>query len=162
YNLAKFSVIGSVSFDHVDPSVFTVLTCKSAHPGTAVADFVIFPPRFEVQMHTFRPPYFHRNCMSEFMGLIRGEYEAKKGGFLPGGASLHSMMTPHGPDASTVANATTRELLPGRVADGTQAFMFESMFQLRLTKWAVEHKQRDHDYYKAWQTIPITFNPDQI
>ncbi|KAJ2059748.1 hypothetical protein GGI17_004220 [Coemansia sp. S146] len=162
YNLAKFSVIGSVSFDHVDPSVFTVLTCKSAYPGTAVADFVIFPPRFEVQMHTFRPPYFHRNCMSEFMGLIRGEYEAKKGGFLPGGASLHSMMTPHGPDASTVVNATTRELQPGRVADGTQAFMFESMFQLRLTKWAVEHKQRDHDYYKAWQSIPITFSPDQI
>ncbi|KAJ2827915.1 hypothetical protein FBU31_003048 [Coemansia sp. 'formosensis'] len=162
YDLARFSVIGSVSFDHVDPSVFTVLTCKSPHPGTAVADFVVFPPRFEVQMHTFRPPYFHRNCMSEFMGLIRGEYEAKKGGFLPGGASLHSMMTPHGPDASTVANATTRELLPGRVADGTQAFMFESMFQLRLTKWAVEHKQRDHDYYKAWQNIPVTFNPDQI
>ncbi|KAJ2007262.1 hypothetical protein GGI04_001586 [Coemansia thaxteri] len=161
YNLANFSVINSVSFDHVDPSIFTVLTCKSAHPGTAVADFVIFPPRFEVQMNTFRPPYFHRNCMSEFMGLIRGEYEAKKGGFLPGGASLHSMMTPHGPDAKTVANATTRELLPGRVADGTQAFMFESMFQLRLTKWAVEHKQRDHDYYKAWLDIPITFNPDK-
>lgn len=162
YDLAKFCVINSVSFDHIDPSIFTVLTCKSAHPGTAVADFVIFPPRFEVQMNTFRPPYFHRNCMSEFMGLIRGEYEAKKGGFLPGGASLHSMMTPHGPDAKTVGNATTRELNPGRVADNTQAFMFESMFQLRLTKWATENKQRDHDYFKAWQDIPITFNPNQI
>ncbi|KAJ1951227.1 hypothetical protein EC988_004105 [Linderina pennispora] len=162
YDLANFNVINSVSYDHIDPSIFTVLTCKSAHPGTAVADFVVFPPRFEVQQHTFRPPYFHRNCMSEFMGLIHGEYEAKKGGFLPGGASLHSMMTPHGPDAKTVENATTRDLLPGRVADNTMAFMFESMFQLRVTKWAVEHKQRDHDYYKAWQNIPITFNPDQI
>ncbi|KAJ1785817.1 hypothetical protein LPJ59_006060 [Coemansia sp. RSA 2399] len=161
YNLADFSVINSVSFDHVDPSVFTVLTCKSAHPGTAVADFVIFPPRFEVQMHTFRPPYFHRNCMSEFMGLIHGEYEAKKGGFLPGGASLHSMMAPHGPDAKTVENATTRDLNPGRVADKTMAFMFESMFQLRLTKWAVEHSQRDRDYYKVWQNIPVTFDPSQ-
>ncbi|KAI9474993.1 hypothetical protein LPJ78_004904 [Coemansia sp. RSA 989] len=162
YNLAKFVVVNSVSFDHMDPSIFTVLTCKSAHPGTAVADFVIFPPRFEVQLHTFRPPYFHRNCMSEFMGLICGEYEAKKDGFLPGGASLHSMMTPHGPDAQTVQHATTRDLLPGRVADNTQSFMFESMFQLRLTKWAIENKHRDHDYFKAWQSIPITFNPTQI
>ncbi|KAJ2758924.1 hypothetical protein IWQ57_006690, partial [Coemansia nantahalensis] len=149
YDLARFAVVNSVSFDHMDPSIFTVLTCKSAHPGTAVADFVIFPPRFEVQQNTFRPPYFHRNCMSEFMGLIHGEYEAKKGGFLPGGASLHSMMTPHGPDARTVEQATKRELAPGRVADGTQAFMFESMFQLRLTSWAAEHSQRDHEYYKA-------------
>ncbi|KAJ1718524.1 hypothetical protein LPJ53_006475, partial [Coemansia erecta] len=101
YNLSYFNVVGSVSFDHIDPSVFTVLTCKSAHPGTAIADFVIFPPRFEVQMGTFRPPYFHRNCMSEFMGLIHGSYEAKRGKFLPGGASLHSTMTPHGPDAAT-------------------------------------------------------------
>ncbi|KAJ1834316.1 hypothetical protein LPJ63_002048 [Coemansia sp. RSA 2711] len=161
YDLANFVVVNSVSFDHIDPSIFTVLTCKSAHPGTAVADFVIFPPRFEVQQHTFRPPYFHRNCMSEFMGLIRGEYEAKKGGFLPGGASLHSMMTPHGPDAHTVEHATTRDLMPGRVADNTQSFMFESMFQLRLTKWATDNKQRDHDYFKAWQSIPITFNPSQ-
>ncbi|KAJ2161225.1 hypothetical protein GGF46_001653 [Coemansia sp. RSA 552] len=161
YDLANFVAVNSVSIDHVDPSVFTVLTCKSAHPGTAVADFVIFPPRFEVQMHTFRPPYFHRNCMSEFMGLIHGEYEAKKGGFLPGGASLHSMMTPHGPDAKTVQHATTRDLAPGRVADNTQAFMFESMFQLRLTHWAVDNSQRERDYYKAWEAIPITFNPDQ-
>ncbi|KAJ2081107.1 hypothetical protein H4R24_002578 [Coemansia sp. RSA 988] len=161
YDLACFAAVNSVSFDHVDPSVFTTLTCKSAHPGTAVADFVIFPPRFEVQMHTFRPPYFHRNCMSEFMGLIQGEYEGKKKGFLPGGASLHSMMTPHGPDAATVEHAVSRELNPCRVADGTQAFMFESMFQLRLTKWAVENSQRDYDYYQAWQDIPITFSPDQ-
>ncbi|KAJ2778233.1 hypothetical protein H4R18_004709 [Coemansia javaensis] len=159
YNLADFAVVGSVSFDHIDPSIFTVLTCKSAHPGTAVADFVIFPPRFEVQMHTFRPPYFHRNCMSEFMGLICGEYEAKKGGFQPGGASLHSTMAPHGPDAKTVEHAVSRALAPGRVADGTQAFMFESMFQLRLTPWAAEHTQRDRDYYKAWEAIPVTFDP---
>ncbi|KAJ2706989.1 hypothetical protein FB645_001130 [Coemansia sp. IMI 203386] len=162
YNLANFNVINSVSFDHVDPSIFTVLTCKSAHPGTAVADFVIFPPRFEVQMNTFRPPYFHRNCMTEFMGLIHGSYEAKQGRFLPGGASLHPIMTPHGPDSATVENATTRELRPGRVADGTQAFMFESMFQLCLTQWAANACVQDREYYKAWQDIPVTFNPDKI
>ncbi|KAJ1948737.1 hypothetical protein IWQ62_006849, partial [Dispira parvispora] len=137
YDLANFCAVNSVTFDHIDPSIFTVLTCKSAFPGTAVADFVIFPPRFEVQQHTFRPPYFHRNAMSEFMGLILGEYEAKQDGFLPGGASLHSYMTPHGPDAKTVARATTRDLQPGRVADNTQAFMFESCMMLRVTPWAL-------------------------
>ncbi|KAI7834096.1 homogentisate 1,2-dioxygenase [Kickxella alabastrina] len=161
YNLANFNVVNSVSFDHIDPSIFTVLTCKSAHPGTAVADFVIFPPRFEVQMDTFRPPYFHRNCMSEFIGLLFGNYEAKQGKFLPGGCSIHSTMTPHGPDAATVQSATTRELRPGRIADNSQTFMFETMFQLRATKWAAEHSHRDSDYYKVWQDIPVTFDPDQ-
>ncbi|KAJ2379378.1 hypothetical protein GGI05_006607 [Coemansia sp. RSA 2603] len=100
--------------------------------------------------------------MSEFMGLIHGSYEAKRGKFLPGGASLHSTMTPHGPDAATVENAVARDLQPGRVADGTQAFMFETMFQLRLTEWAAQSQIHDTDYYKAWQTIPVTFNPDKI
>ncbi|KAJ1948026.1 hypothetical protein EC988_005340 [Linderina pennispora] len=162
YDLANFNVINSVSYDHIDPSIFTVLTCKSVHPGTAVADFIIFPPRFEVQQHTFRPPFFHRNCMTEFLGLIDGEYEAKKDGFLPGGACLLSTMTPHGPDAKTVEIATTHELLPRRICDDSMMFMFESMYQLRLTKWAAKHKQRDHDYYKSWEGIPIRFNPDKI
>lgn len=102
-----------------DPSIFTVLTCPSTKPGVAVADFVIFPPRWAVAENTFRPPYFHRNCMSEFMGLISGNYEAKEGGFCPGGASLHNMMTPHGPDSACVQKASNEQLKPIRVADGT-------------------------------------------
>ncbi|XP_049318616.1 homogentisate 1,2-dioxygenase isoform X5 [Bactrocera dorsalis] len=120
YDLSKFMVINSASFDHCDPSIFTVLTCPSFRPGTAIADFVIFPPRWAVQEHTFRPPYYHRNCMSEFMGLIFGKYEAKNNGFLPGGATLHSIMTPHGPDYQCFENASRAELIPERVADNTQ------------------------------------------
>ncbi|KAG8235140.1 hypothetical protein J437_LFUL012337 [Ladona fulva] len=120
YDLANFMVINAVQYDHADPSIFTVLTCPSTKPGVAIADFVIFPPRWSVQEHTFRPPYYHRNCMSEFMGLIKGNYEAKEEGFLPGGASLHSMMTPHGPDAQCFEDATKAKLVPVRVADNTQ------------------------------------------
>jgi homogentisate 1,2-dioxygenase len=101
YDLAKFCPVNAVVYDHLDPSIFTVLTCPSEDPGTAVADFVIFPPRWCVQEHTFRPPYYHRNCMTEYMGLIRGDYDAKAEGFVPGGGSLHSCMTPHGPDRYT-------------------------------------------------------------
>jgi homogentisate 1,2-dioxygenase len=158
YDLRKFCVVNSVSYDHLDPSIFTVLTCQSARPGTAIADFVIFPPRWAVQEHTFRPPYFHRNSMSEFMGLIVGMYEAKAEGFMPGGASLHSMMTPHGPDATTVVAATEAELKPTRVADGTLAFMFESCLMLRPTCWSFQHQ--DQDYWKAWQPIKKTFDPN--
>ncbi|XP_018578625.1 homogentisate 1,2-dioxygenase, partial [Anoplophora glabripennis] len=124
YNLNDFMVINSVSFDHCDPSIFTVLTCQSEKRGTAIADFVIFPPRWSVQEHTFRPPYYHRNCMSEFMGLIYGEYEAKKGAFLPGGATLHSIMTPHGPDLNCFEGASKEDLKPSRVADGTQVLIY--------------------------------------
>ncbi|GCB63378.1 hypothetical protein scyTo_0009656 [Scyliorhinus torazame] len=130
YNLQDFMVINTVSFDHADPSIFTVLTVKSTRPGVAVADFVIFPPRWGVADHTFRPPYYHRNCMSEFMGLIKGHYEAKEEGFLPGGGSLHSIMTPHGPDAECFEKASKAKLEPERVADGTMAFMFESSFNM--------------------------------
>ena len=49
---------------------------------------------------TFRPPWFHRNVMSEYMGLIEGAYDAKEGGFAPGGGSLHNQMNGHGPDQS--------------------------------------------------------------
>ncbi|CAI9738626.1 homogentisate 1,2-dioxygenase-like isoform X2 [Octopus vulgaris] len=126
YNLSNFMVINAVAFDHADPSIFTVLTCQSQKPGTAIADFVIFPPRWSVQEHTFRPPYYHRNCMSEFMGLIKGAYEAKESGFLPGGGSLHSMMTPHGPDAECFEKSSTMDLKPIKIAEGTMAFMFES------------------------------------
>ncbi|XP_066245260.1 homogentisate 1,2-dioxygenase [Euwallacea similis] len=158
YDLSKFMVINSVSFDHCDPSIFTVLTCQSDKPGTAIADFVIFPPRWSVQEHTFRPPYYHRNCMSEFMGLILGEYEAKKGGFRPGGATLHSIMTPHGPDKNCFDFATQEQLKPCRVAEGTQAFMFESCLGLAVTKWGAETCEKlDAEYFRCWQGLQSNF-----
>lgn len=142
-----------------DPSIFTVLTCPSAKVGTAIADFVIFPPRWSVQEHTFRPPYYHRNCMSEFMGLIYGTYEAKDGGFQAGGGSLHSMMTPHGPDEKCFEAASNADLKPQRVADGTQAFMFESSLSMAVTKWGEETCQKlDAKYYECWQGLKNNFN----
>ncbi|XP_031569436.1 homogentisate 1,2-dioxygenase-like [Actinia tenebrosa] len=160
YNLADFITINTVSKDHVDPSVFTVLTCQSNKPGTAIADFVIFPPRWGVADDTFRPPYYHRNCMSEFMGLILGRYEAKEGGFLPGGGSLHSMMTPHGPDRECFEKASNAELKPERVADGTMAFMFESSLSMTVTKWGLKTCQKlDPEYYKCWQDLQKHFDP---
>uniref|UniRef100_T1PEH7 Homogentisate 1,2-dioxygenase n=1 Tax=Musca domestica TaxID=7370 RepID=T1PEH7_MUSDO len=158
YDLSKFNVINSVSFDHCDPSIFTVLTCPSSRYGTAIADFVIFPPRWSVQEHTFRPPYYHRNCMSEFMGLILGRYEAKEEGFMPGGATLHSMMTPHGPDAKCFEGASNAKLAPERVAEGTQAFMFESSLSMAVTKWGEETCQKlDAKYYECWQALKNNF-----
>ncbi|XP_013109815.1 homogentisate 1,2-dioxygenase [Stomoxys calcitrans] len=158
YDLAKFNVINSVSFDHCDPSIFTVLTCPSSRYGTAIADFVIFPPRWSVQERTFRPPYYHRNCMSEFMGLILGRYEAKEEGFMPGGATLHSMMTPHGPDAKCFEGASNAKLVPERVAEGTQAFMFESSLSMAVTKWGEETCQKlDAKYYECWQMLKNNF-----
>ncbi|XP_011499511.1 PREDICTED: homogentisate 1,2-dioxygenase [Ceratosolen solmsi marchali] len=154
YNLDYFMVINSVSFDHCDPSIFTVLTCPSNKPGTAVADFVIFPPRWSVQEHTFRPPYYHRNCMSEFMGLIKGHYEAKEEGFKPGGASLHSIMTPHGPDSRCFDVATSHELRAERIAEGTLAFMFETYYSLSISDWALNHSNKlDSDYQKCWKDL---------
>ncbi|XP_022188930.1 homogentisate 1,2-dioxygenase-like [Nilaparvata lugens] len=159
YDLNKFMTINTVSFDHCDPSIFTVLTCSSNKPGTAIADFVIFPPRWSVAENTFRPPYFHRNCMSEFMGLITGKYEAKEDGFMPGGASLHSMMTPHGPDAECFKSASEAPLKPCRVADGTMAFMFESSLSLSVTKWGEKICQKlDPDYFKCWLNLKKQFN----
>ncbi|ORZ02508.1 homogentisate 1,2-dioxygenase [Syncephalastrum racemosum] len=159
YDLAKFCVINSVSFDHIDPSIFTVLTAKSDTPGLAIADFVIFPPRWAVADKTFRPPYFHRNCMSEFMGLILGDYEGKSDGFLPGGASLHSPMTPHGPDAAVFEAASNADLKPVRVGDRTQSFMFETSLILNITPWALKTCGKvQEDYYKAWAALESKFN----
>ena len=126
YDLARFNTIGTTSFDHPDPSIFTVLTGPSDHVGTAIADFVIFTPRWLVAEHTFRPPWYHRNTMSEFMGLITGNYDAKTGGgFQPAGASLHNVMSAHGPDADAFEGASNAELRPQKVGDGSMAFMFE-------------------------------------
>ncbi|XP_071954804.1 homogentisate 1,2-dioxygenase-like [Antedon mediterranea] len=161
YDLDKFMVINAVAFDHADPSIFTVLTCQSETAGVAIADFVIFPPRWSVQEHTFRPPYYHRNCMSEFMGLIKGKYEAKEEGFRSGGGTLHSMMTPHGPDSECFEKASNANLKAERIADGTMAFMFESSFSLALTEWGNKTCLRvDEEYYKCWQGLKSHFNPN--
>ncbi|XP_061171238.1 homogentisate 1,2-dioxygenase-like [Saccostrea echinata] len=156
YALSNFVTVNTVSVDHMDPSIFTVLTCQSTKPGVAIADFVIFPPRWGVADRTFRPPYYHRNCMSEFMGLIYGSYEAKEEGFRPGGATLHSMMTPHGPDADCYEKASSCDLKPQRVAEGTMAFMFESSLSMAVTKWANENKV-DDKYFSCWQPIKKHF-----
>src|SRR5690554_1522605 len=161
YDLDCFNTINTVSFDHPDPSIFTVLTSPSDTPGTANVDFVIFPPRWMVAEKTFRPPYFHRNFMSEFMGLIRGEYDAKADGFVPGGASLHNCMTPHGPDAATFEKASNVDLKPERMAN-TMAFMFESRFAFEPTRQALESRELDHDYVSVWQGLTKEFsNPDK-
>ena len=157
YDLAQFNCINSVSFDHPDPSIYTVLTAPSEIPGTANVDFAIFPPRWMVTEHTFRPPWFHRNFMNEFMGLIRGEYDAKAEGFVPGGASLHNCMAGHGPDSATFEKATKAELKPVYIAD-TLAFMFETRFVCRPTKFALESSQLDEQYFECWQGLHKRFN----
>jgi homogentisate 1,2-dioxygenase len=156
YDLARFMVIGTVSFDHPDPSIYSVLTAPSDTPGTANIDFVIFPPRWMVGEDTFRPPWYHRNVMTEFMGLIYGAYDAKAEGFLPGGASLHNCMSAHGPDAETWQRATNAELVPHKLED-TMAFMFESRFAMRLTRFAIESSELQHDYFEGWQGLQRHF-----
>jgi homogentisate 1,2-dioxygenase len=156
YDLANFNAINTVSFDHPDPSIFTVLTSASETPGTANVDFVIFPPRWMVAEHTFRPPYFHRNVMSEFMGLIFGQYDAKAEGFVPGGASLHNCMSAHGPDAEAFEKASNADLKPERY-EKTLAFMFETRFVIRPTKFAMETASLQKDYFECWQGLKKHF-----
>ncbi len=158
YDLRRFNTINTVSFDHPDPSIFTVLTSPSEIAGTANVDFVIFPPRWMVGEHTFRPPYFHRNIMNEYMGLIFGIYDAKAEGFLPGGASLHNCMSGHGPDAATFDQASGANLEPRYLGD-TLAFMFESRHVLRPAKSAMDAPQRQRDYWKCWQSLRKHFSP---
>lgn len=157
YDLAKFQVINTVSFDHCDPSIFTVLSSPSEVPGFANVDFVIFPPRWMVAENTFRPPYYHRNCMSEFMGLIFGTYDAKEEGFVPGGASLHNCMSAHGPDASTFDKASNAELKP-QYLGSTLAFMFESSLTYTPTKHAVNSKQLQKNYMACWDGLESHFD----
>ncbi len=152
YDLSRFNTINTVSFDHPDPSIFTVLTSPSDMPGTANCDFVIFPPRWMVAEHSFRPPWFHRNVMSEFMGLVHGAYDAKEGGFAPGGASLHNCMSAHGPDAATYEKAVAAELEPHRI-ESTMAFMFESRWVFRPTAWACATPLLQQDYDACWDGL---------
>ena len=151
YDLGKFNAIGTVSFDHPDPSIFTVLTSPSNVPGRANADFVIFPPRWMVAEDTFRPPWFHRNVMSEAMGLIQGAYDAKAEGFAPGGLSLHNLMSGHGPDVESWRKASEADLKPAKI-EGTMAFMVETCWPYRPTTYALERAQPDYD--EAWAGFP--------
>ena len=153
YDLSRFNTIGSISFDHPDPSIFTVLTSPSDMPGTANVDFVIFPPRWMVAEDTFRPPWFHRNTMSECMGLITGQYDAKADGFRPGALSLHNQMSGHGPDVASWHGATKAELKPHKI-DGTMAFMIESRWVFHPTDFALQTSALDEDYDQAWTGFP--------
>ncbi len=159
YDLSKFNAINTVSFDHPDPSIFTVLTSPSDTPGTANCDFVIFPPRWMVAEETFRPPYFHRNVMNEYMGLIYGVYDAKSEGFVPGGGSLHNCMSGHGPDAATFESASSAKLEPRFISD-TLAFMFESRYLIRPTRFALETPLLQRDYWRCWNGLQKHFRAE--
>lgn len=157
YDLSRFNVINTVSFDHPDPSIFTVLTSPSNTVGVANLDFVVFPPRWMVAENTFRPPWFHRNIMSEFMGLLKGSYDAKGKGFEPGSMSLHNCMSPHGPEAAIFEKASNTELKPERY-ENSLAFMFESRYVISPTKFAMESEHRQRDYAKCWSGIEKHFD----
>jgi homogentisate 1,2-dioxygenase len=154
YDLARFNTINTVSYDHPDPSIFTVLTSQSE--GVANTDFVIFPPRWMVAENTFRPPWYHRNLMSEFMGLIRGVYDAKEEGFLPGGSSIHNCMSPHGPEASVFDQASKADLAPQRY-ENNLAFMFESRYVIEPTQYALSCSYIDNHYMDCWDSLEKQF-----
>ena len=156
YDLTRFNTIGSISFDHPDPSIFTVLTSPSGEPGVANCDFVIFPDRWLVAENTFRPPWYHRNYMSEYMGLIYGAYDAKETGFVPGGGSLHNQMAAHGPDLGAFEKASNADLSPQKLS-GTMAFMFESRYIIRPTQFAMETSHLQHEYSEVWQGLKKNF-----
>ncbi|MEP1207481.1 MAG: homogentisate 1,2-dioxygenase [Rhizobiaceae bacterium] len=157
YDLRTYSPVGAISFDHPDPSIFTVLTAPSGEEGTANIDFVIFPPRWLVGEDTFRPPWYHRNIMSEFMGLIYGQYDAKEEGFVPGGMSLHNLMLPHGPDYTGFEKASYGKLEPTKL-ENTMAFMFETRFPQQLTKFAAELDTLQDDYIDCWEGLDRKFD----
>ena len=158
YDLRRFSPIGPLLFDHADPSIFTVLTAPSETPGSANVDFVCFPDRWMVAEDTFRPPWYHMNCMSEFMGLIYGQYDAKPQGFVPGGFSLHNAMLPHGPDAEAFAGASAAALGPKKL-EGTMAFMFESRHRQQVTAFAAGAPQLQGGYGDCWAGLRKRFDP---
>jgi homogentisate 1,2-dioxygenase len=160
YDLRHFSPVGAIAFDHPDPSIFTVLTAPSETHGTANVDFVIFPERWAVAENTFRPPWYHRNIMSEFMGLVYGVYDAKPEGFVPGGISLHNQMLPHGPDEQAFEHASNVELKPVKLAN-TLAFMFETRYPQRVTRYAAGLDVRQDDYLECWSGLKKHFDPNK-
>ncbi len=157
YDLRMFSPVGALLFDHPDPSIFTVMTSPSGEDGIANIDFVIFPERWQVAEHSFRPPWFHMNIMSEFMGLIYGRYDAKPDGFLPGGISLHNCMLPHGPDTQAFLQGSQEELVPKKLSNSL-AFMFETRYAQHVTKYAMELPTLQSDYRTCWSSLPRLFN----
>ena len=161
YDLRRFNTIGSISYDHPDPSIFLVLHSPSDSEGVSNMDFVIFPPRWLVAQDTFRPPWFHRNIASEFMGLVHGAYDAKAEGFVPGGASLHNSMSGHGPDAATFEKASKADLSRADVITDTMAFMFETRAVLRPTRQALDAGHRQADYQQCWQGLARHFTPEK-
>ncbi|MEO8123745.1 MAG: homogentisate 1,2-dioxygenase [Burkholderiales bacterium] len=161
YDLRRFNAMGSISFDHPDPSVFLVLQSVSDTPGVDNIDFAVFPPRVLAMEHTFRPPWFHRNIAAEFMGLVHGAYDAKAEGFLPGGASLHNCMTGHGPDAETFEKASNADLSKPDYIRDTMAIMFETRCVIRPTRAALESAQLQAEYYQCWQGLKKHFNPNR-
>jgi homogentisate 1,2-dioxygenase len=162
YDLRRFNAIGTVSYDHPDPSIFTVLTSASDTPGVANLDFAIFPPRWLVAENTFRPPWFHRNIASEFMGLIHGAYDAKSGGFVPGGASLHNCMSGHGPDAASFDKASRADTSkPDHIVD-TMAFMFETRSVIQPTRQALESPTLQRNYSDCWRDLKKNFDANRL
>ncbi|MCV6603915.1 MAG: homogentisate 1,2-dioxygenase [Porticoccaceae bacterium] len=160
YDLERFNTMGTISYDHPDPSIFTVLSSPSDTPGVANLDFVIFPPRWMVGENTFRPPWYHRNIMSEYMGLIYGVYDAKEEGFVPGGSSLHNCMSPHGPEAAVFEKASNCELAPEK-QEATMAFMFESRYVIQPTRYALESEHRQKDYLDCWNGLNKHFTGEK-
>ena len=161
YDLRRFNPIGSISYDHPDPSIFLVLHAPSATPGVDSLDFVAFAPRVLAMQDTFRPPWFHRNLAGEFMGLVHGVYDAKAEGFAPGGASLHNSMTGHGPDADTFARASAADTRKADVIRDTMAFMFETPLPIDVTRAALESPLLQREYYRCWQGLGKHFDPRQ-
>jgi homogentisate 1,2-dioxygenase len=157
YDLRTFSPVNAVLFDHPDPSIFTVLTSPSGEQGTANVDFIIFPERWSVAEHTFRPPWYHKNIMSEFMGLLYGQYDAKPNGFVPGGISLHNCMLPHGPDAAAFDAASNAELKP-RKMENSLAFMFETRYPQQVTPFAATTEALQRDYQGCWAGLERRFD----
>lgn len=157
YDLSTYSPVGAILFDHPDPSIFTVLTARSEIPGTANIDFVLFRERWLVAEHSFRPPWYHKNVMSELMGNIYGEYDAKPDGFAPGGMSLHNCMLPHGPDRNAFEKASNAALKPEKL-DKTMSFMFETRFPQHLTDWAAREAPMQSDYADCWDGLDKKFD----
>jgi homogentisate 1,2-dioxygenase len=156
YDLYRFQCINTVTFDHPDPSIYCVLASPSAVPGTSNMEFGCFPPRWTVAEHTFRPPPFHRNVASEFLGLIAGQYIGKDASFGPGSASLHNCMSGHGPDAEAYERGANAELKPTYL-DNTLVFLFETQLPIRPTRFALESELLERDYYTHWQGLRKRF-----
>ncbi|MEE3359942.1 MAG: homogentisate 1,2-dioxygenase [Pseudomonadota bacterium] len=157
YDLSTYCPVGAILFDHPDPSIFTVLTAPSGVPGTANIDFVLFRERWMVAENTFRPPWYHKNIMSELMGNIYGQYDAKPQGFVPGGMSLHNMMLPHGPDRNAFEGASNAELKAEKL-DNTMSFMFETRFPQHLTEFAAKEAPLQDDYIDCWDSLEKKFD----